>query len=215
MVTAKANLEQALRDLREQEESHNNRTAELTKASQDGSAMAMSKAKVELATHLSADPLPLRKAKVTQEAALKATERAIVVSKEASDVATAARKDAESSLHQAQASRAAADASAADAAASRASAEQSAKEAEAARAQSEVDKQHAAAALAAAQKKVEEAEAFLEQAKKVMPGGTAFWMERELTEARAFLPRAKGGFIKRHMTLDKAARKAFAQSMNA
>ena len=83
----------------------------------------------------------------------------------------------------------------------------------AARAQSEVDKQHAAAALDDAKKKVEEAEAFLEQAKKVMPGGTSWWMERELAEARNFLPKAKGGYIKRHMTLDKAARKAFAASM--
>jgi hypothetical protein len=62
--------------------------------------MAQSKAKVELATHLEADHLPLRKAKVTQEAALKTTEKAIVVSKAAADVASAARKEAGSALAQ-------------------------------------------------------------------------------------------------------------------
>jgi hypothetical protein len=31
-------------------------------------------------------------------------------------------------------------------------------------------------------------------------------MERELIEARSFLPNAKGGYVKRHMTLDRGAR---------
>jgi hypothetical protein len=100
MVAAKNNLEEALKDLHQQESSYNDRTAQLTKASQEGSAMAQSKAKVELATHLEADHLPLRKAKVTQEAALKTTEKAIVVSKAAADVASAARKEAGSALAQ-------------------------------------------------------------------------------------------------------------------
>lgn len=36
-------------------------------------------------------------------------------------------------------------------------------------------------------------------------------MERELEEARAYLPKAKGGYIKRHMTLERRASRAAAQ----
>jgi len=47
------------------------KTEELTKASEDGSGVKANKAKAELAQHLGTDNLPLRKAKITTEAATK------------------------------------------------------------------------------------------------------------------------------------------------
>jgi len=45
--------------------------------------------------------------------------------------------------------------------------------------------------------KVEEAEAYLEEVKN-MPGGegSVWWLERELHEAKAYLPSSKGGYKK-------------------
>jgi hypothetical protein len=34
----------------------------------------------------------------------------------------------------------------------------------------------------------------LEEAKKKMPHGATWWMERELHEKRAYLPKSRGGF---------------------
>jgi len=50
-----------------------------------------------------------------------------------------------------------------------------------------------------AKSKVDEAEAYLEEVKN-KPGsaqGSIWWMERELHEARAYLPTKKGGYSKR------------------
>ncbi len=105
--------------------------------------MQRNKAKNELAQHLAEDPLPLRKAKITQEAAVKKTERAAVAAEAAAQEAARAKEAAE-------------------------------------------------AAFAEASKRVEEAEAYLEKAKNSLPHGGVWWMERELHEAKAYLP--KGGF---------------------
>jgi len=51
-----------------------------------------------------------------------------------------------------------------------------------------------------ARQKVDEAEAYLERVKKGgSPKGALWWMERELHEARAFLPKSKGGYNKREI----------------
>jgi len=50
------------------------------------------KAKNELAQHLSSDPLPLRRAKITQEAAVKKADRAAQVAKEAHDQGPSSHK---------------------------------------------------------------------------------------------------------------------------
>lgn len=131
---AKRELEAALADVKAQEEAHNAKTADLTKKSEEGGLVSRNKAKAELAQHLAADPLPLSKAKITLEAAVKKADRAAAA---------------------------------------------------------------AEAALEDARNKVDEAEAYL---KKVATGGSPkgalWWMERELHEARAYLPTAKGGYKK-------------------
>jgi len=68
---AKAELERSLADLHAQEDAVNKRTEELKRKTEEGGAVSQNKAKAELAQHLASDPLPLRKAKITNEAAVK------------------------------------------------------------------------------------------------------------------------------------------------
>eukprot|EP01088_Endostelium_zonatum_P019175 TRINITY_DN648_c0_g2_i2.p1 TRINITY_DN648_c0_g2~~TRINITY_DN648_c0_g2_i2.p1 ORF type:complete len:318 (-),score=105.18 TRINITY_DN648_c0_g2_i2:47-958(-) len=136
---AQAELEAAKAELQAQEDAFNNRTAELQAKSTQGGAVQMNKAKNELAQHLSSDPLPLRKAKITNEAAVKKAEKA-------SAAAEAARIAAENALEEAT-------------------------------------------------RKLAEAEAYLEEVKS-RPGsaaGALWWIERELHEAKKYLPKSKGG----------------------
>jgi len=124
---AQQELEAALRELKAQEDAFNNRTEELKRASETGGAVARNKAKNELAQHLASDPLPLRRAKITTEAAVKKAEKATQAAEEA----------------------------------------------------------------------VAQAEAYLEEAKnKGMPDGSIWWLDRELHEAKAYMPQAKGGYRK-------------------
>ena len=85
---AKAELEVALKEVQDQEDAYNNKTKALEKKSEEGGVVSKNKAKAELAQHLAEDPLPLRKAKITQEAAVKKAERTAAA-------AAAARKEAE------------------------------------------------------------------------------------------------------------------------
>jgi len=126
-------------------------------------AVKKNKAKNEIAQVKSEDPLPLRKAKITQEAALKRAERA---RQPASDA------------------RAAADAEAAAAADAAARAANSLREAEKAKAD-------LARQLAETQQAVAEAEAILQELKsrKGTPHGKIWWMERTLKENKKFMPK--------------------------
>jgi hypothetical protein len=51
--------------------------------------------------------------------------------------------------------------------------------------------------LEEAKQRLAEAEAYLEEAKKKLPHGATWWLERELHERRAYLPKHKGGYNKR------------------
>jgi len=88
---AQEELEASLRELKAQEDAYNNRTNELKAASESGGLVSRNKAKNELAQHLGTDPLPLRRAKITQEAAVKKAERATAVAAEAREKADAAK----------------------------------------------------------------------------------------------------------------------------
>jgi DNA repair exonuclease SbcCD ATPase subunit len=74
---AEAELRAAVEDLTKQEDSYKNAITTLENKSKDPSAstVAKSKAANELAQLKSEDPLPLRKAKITQEAALRKVEK--------------------------------------------------------------------------------------------------------------------------------------------
>jgi len=94
---AQQELEAALRELKAQEDAFNNKTKDLTTKSEDEGASGVSrnKAKAELAQHLASDPLPLRKAKTTQEAAVRKAEKATKAAADARSAAEASRAKAE------------------------------------------------------------------------------------------------------------------------
>jgi len=73
---AQEEVETAVNDVRAQEESKKKKTEDLQRKSTEGGIVAQNKAKAELAQHLAEDPLPLQKAKITLEAALKKAEKA-------------------------------------------------------------------------------------------------------------------------------------------
>jgi len=162
---AQEEVDAALAEVKAQEDYRNARSDELKRKSSEGGVVQQNKAKNELAQHLAEDPLPLRKAKITLEAALKKAEKA--------------RAPFEAATKGAEAARAVASAAAAEAA-------------KAARRASDA-KAAAEAALAEAQRRLEEAEAYLEEAKKRLPEGQIWWLERELHERRKYLPVSKGG----------------------
>jgi len=148
---AQVELDAALREVKAQEDEFNNKTDSLRRKSEDEGASTVnrSKAKAELSQHLASDPLPLRKAKITAEAAVKKAEKAVAA-------ATAARHAAEQA------------------------------------------KVAAEKAVEETLRKVEEAEAYLIEVKS-KPGsakGQIWFMERELHEAKAYLPERKGGYKK-------------------
>jgi len=95
---AKTELQRSLADLHAQEEAHNKKTEELKRKTEEGGAVSQNKAKAELAQHLASDPLPLRKAKITNEAAVKKAEKTLKAAEEATGVANAAKKAAEAAV---------------------------------------------------------------------------------------------------------------------
>jgi len=161
---AQRELEAALAELKAQEDAFNHKTQELTQRSEEGGLVSRNKAKNELAQHLGSDPLPLRKAKLGQEAAVRKAERA---------------------------TQAAADA--------RVQAQQAVKAADKAKADSEQAARDSEHAVEEAKHRVAEAEAYLKEVKS-KPGvaaGAIWWLDRELHEAKKFMPSAKGGISKK------------------
>jgi len=176
-AAAKAELEVALAEVNAQQAAYDNTTADLKAKSEQGGQVAQNKAKAELAQHLNKPTLALSRARITQEAAVKKAEKARVAAADARVAATEARQAAEKA---------------------RAAAEDATRQAVAARQRSEQAKEAADAAVEEARAKVDEAEAFLQYVKS-KPGagqGSIWWMERELHEARAYLPERKGGYKK-------------------
>jgi len=145
---AKLEQEAALAEVKAQEDAYNHRTEDLKRQTTQGGVVQMNKAKNELAQHLAAETLPLRRARITAEAATKKAEKAAIAAAEAAQRAAEARRAAEQ-------------------------------------------------AVQAAERKVEEAEAYLEEVKN-MPGGegSVWFIERELHEAKAYMPTSKGGYKK-------------------
>jgi hypothetical protein len=149
---AQAEQEKTLAEVKAQEDAYNNKTNDLKRKTEEGTVVQQNKAKAELAQHLAEDPLPLRKAKITNEAAVKKAEKA----SKAADAAVAAASQAKAAAEK---------------------------------------------AVEDARSKVDEAEAYLEEVKN-KPGsaqGSVWWMERELHEARAYLPTSKGGYAKKNV----------------
>ena len=161
---AKLELEEALAELHAQETAYKQKTDEITKRTEEGGVVSRNKAKNELAQHLGEDPLPLRRAKITQEAAVKRAERATKAAAEARTAAAEATQRAIEAKEECKRTKAAAE-----------------------------------QALAAAKEKLKEAEDYLQEVKS-RPGqaqGAIWWIERELHEAKAYVPERQGGYRKR------------------
>jgi len=94
---AEAELRAALADLHEQERAYTEKTQQLTTRSSDQNlgVVQRNKAANELAQHLGEDPLPLRRAKLTTEAATKKAEKARIASEEAAVLAEQAVRESE------------------------------------------------------------------------------------------------------------------------
>merc|ERR1712063_11988 len=223
---AQEEVSAALAEVHKQEAEYQGKIADCERRSNEGGVVQANKAKAELAQLKAEDPLPLRKAKITLEAAEKratkarapfeaaskvASEARAVAEKAAQEAssarsaATSARQAAEQAANQATQARTVAEEKAAAAVAARRAAEQArvAAEnarvaAEQARKRSEDAKAAAEQALADAVQKVAEAEAYLQEQKaKAGSGqGTLWWIERELHEAKKYKPTSKGGIAK-------------------
>lgn len=163
---AEAEQRAALADVQAQEDAIAARIAELQARGDDESLgiVARNKAKNELAQVKSEDPLPLRKAKITLEAATKKAQKARVAAEEAHAVAEEASQKAADSKRQA---------------------EQDAATAEKALAASE-------AAVTEAENKCAEAQAYLDEVKSSAGSGgqgAFWWLDRELAEKKKYMPR--------------------------
>jgi len=167
----------ALDVLKKEEQTFNDKKAEL-QAKSETSGVAGMTAKNQLAQLLSEDPLPLRKAKITAEAAAKKTEKA---NKEAQ----AAKEKAQLEYESSEAARIAAEEAERQAEADRISAESAA-------AQAESDRIAAEESLRESEQKLAEAEAFLAEVKKksTKTHGTFWWLERELAERKKYMPKS-------------------------
>jgi len=171
---AQEEVEAALAEVKAQEDAYNSKTEELKQASETGGVVSRNRAKVSLDAHLAEDPLPLRKAKITLEAANKRAEKARAPFLEARAPFLAATEAAEAARQEATSQREASE-----------KARQSAEDAKA----------RAEAAVQAAQDRVSEAEAFLAELMK-NPGsghGALWWIDRELYEKKKYMPVSKGG----------------------
>merc|ERR1712137_862974 len=212
---AQKELEAALAELKKEEDAFNAKKSELEKKGNDESIglVTRNKAKNELAQLLSEDPLPLKRAKITQEAAVRKAEKATVHAAQTRQAAEAsaaaaskARAQAEQDAAQAESARKSAEADAQAASQARAAASQAreaasqARQAAAqARQRSEDAKAAADAALDAAADRLSEAEAYLEEVKR-KPGqsyGSLWWIDRELHEQKKYLPTSRGGIAKK------------------
>jgi len=107
---AQAELDAALAAVQREEDAYNAKAAELRQKSETGGVVSMNRAKNELAQHLAEDPLPLRKAKITAEAAAKRNERALQAAAAARGVAEHAAAEARQAAARSAEAKAAADA---------------------------------------------------------------------------------------------------------
>ena len=93
---AQEEVEAALAEVHREEASYHGKIADAERRSTEGGAVSMGRAKNELAQLKAEDPLPLRKAKITLEAAQKRAEKArapFLVAREAAEAARAAVED--------------------------------------------------------------------------------------------------------------------------
>jgi len=95
---AQRELTAALAELKKQEDEYNNKISDAQKRSETGGVVSRNKAKAELAQLQAEDPLPLRRAKITTEAAVKKAERTRIAAEASLAAAKQRVKEAEDYL---------------------------------------------------------------------------------------------------------------------
>jgi len=185
---AQEELERALAELHRQEEEYARRCKELEDRSVDPNLGVVQKNKAvnELAQLKSQDPLPLRQAKITTEAAERKADKARAPFKDARERAEVARAEAERTHNEAEKSKREAERTHNEAEKAKRQAEKSAQEAEEARAESDRAVEEVYKALEEAEEKLREI-----TSRPSVPHGQIWWLERELTEAKKFMPKRK------------------------
>jgi len=99
---AQEELQSALAELKRQEDAYQSRKEDLTRKSETGGAVQKNKAKAELEIHLKEDPLPLRKAKITTEAAERKADKVREPFRAARQIAEDAEERARKKLKEAE-----------------------------------------------------------------------------------------------------------------
>jgi len=182
---AKAQNEAALAELHAQEAAIAKKLADLQLIADDENlgAVKKGKAKAEIAMCKAEDPMPLRMAKIHQEAAVRKVTKATVKAGTTTMAAEVAAKEAVKAR-----------AEAANAAVEAAAAAQAAEE-----------------AIPAAQQAFADAEAILDTVKSKNTGGgqgQIFYIDRELEEAKKYMPRSKVAKAEAEAAAAKAAAEA-------
>jgi len=174
---AEAEAAAAAAELKRQEDEFKAKVDALEAKAHDASTgiVARNKAAAELAALKGTDPLPLRRAKITAEAALHKVEKE--------------RKESEAATERAHQD-------AKKAAEAKANAETTARQAEAARLESEEQARQIEAAVADTIQKFEAAKEYLEEMKKKSGSrqGSIWWLTRDLQEVGKYMPKQSGGF---------------------
>merc|ERR1712205_229818 len=97
---AENELQAALKALHKEEEEYNGKIADAQKRSESGGVVSRNKAKAELAQLQAEDPLSLRRAKITTEAAVKKAEKTKIAAEQTLTVVKEKVKEAEDYLQQ-------------------------------------------------------------------------------------------------------------------
>jgi len=160
--------------LKSQEDAYNDQIQTLEQKSNDsnGSQMSRSKASTELAQLKQTDPLPLRKAKITQQAADRKVDQQVKAAEKATAIATQKAESLAELTRILEAKK-----------------ETVARQ----KASVEITKKQVEEAVSQTEENYRQAESYLEQVKN--SSGTAYgsiwFMERELEEAKKYLPKRK------------------------
>jgi len=170
---AEDELRSAVNDLKAQEDSFHQQIELLTRKGEEGSSIvAKNKAKQELAQLKQENPLPLRKAKITQEAALRKVEKQRKEAEAVTRAVEAAAREVEQATHEA---------------------EKATRELEGAQREAAESTRRVEEAVRQTEAQMQQAFDYLEEVKKKggVAHGAIWWMERELQEAKKYLPRSK------------------------
>jgi hypothetical protein len=177
---AKLANEKSLNEVKRIEQEKEDKIKELEAKTVDDTLgiVKRNRAKAELAQVQQEDSLPLRKAKISQEAALRRLNKALKTAAQETEIATEARRLAGEAKELAIAA---------------------ANKSEEAKSESET-------AVTVAEKAFQDAEKFLEEVKSKFSGsseGALWWMDRELAEAKKYLPKSKFAKLEASLKLQK------------